>query len=167
MVCNHGWSPGFIQKDADYVKIWLSEPESFAPAWYFLHLGRCYKQKGQYEEALSVFEKAHHRSPDSLSTHLALAQIYVLLNRQEEPNAEAKKVLEIDSNFSIKTVNKAKILEAKKLLWYHIAQPNFCSLIILQIRQGDYTLFSANIFVGLRAWIESFELFDIILYLIW
>ena len=40
-------------------------------------------------------------------------------------------------------------------LWYPIVHPNFHSLIILRIIQGEYTLFSANIFVGLRACIES------------
>lgn len=79
----------------------------FPPAWYFLHLGRCYRQKGQYEEALTAYKKALHRGPDDLFSHASLASIYALLNRQEEANAAAKKVLEIDPNFSIKMFSKA------------------------------------------------------------
>jgi tetratricopeptide (TPR) repeat protein len=30
----------------------------FPKYWYLFHLGRCYGQKGQYEEALAEFEKA-------------------------------------------------------------------------------------------------------------
>jgi len=30
----------------------------FPAYWYFLHLGRCYRQKGQYEEALTAYKKA-------------------------------------------------------------------------------------------------------------
>ncbi len=79
----------------------------FPAYWYFLHLGRCYMQKGQYEEALTEFKKALHRSPDSLINHRSLAAIYVLLDRQEEARAAAKKVLEIDPNFSVERVSKA------------------------------------------------------------
>ena len=79
----------------------------FPPAWYYYHLGRCYRQKGQYEEALTAYEKALDRSPDSLTNYLSLASIYVLLNRQEEANAAAKKVLEIDPSFSVERASKA------------------------------------------------------------
>ena len=78
----------------------------FPPWWYFYHSGRCYRQKGQYEEALAEFEKALHRSPDALPNHLSLAAIYVLLNRQEEANAAAKKVLEINPSFSVERASK-------------------------------------------------------------
>jgi len=37
----------------------------------------------------------------------------------------------------------------------HIVHPNFHPLIILQISQGEYTLFSANFFDGFRAFIKS------------
>ena len=79
----------------------------FPPYWYFLRLGQCYRQKGQYEEALTAYKKALHRSPDALPTHAHLAIIYVLLDRQEEARAAAKKVLEIDPNFSVERVWKA------------------------------------------------------------
>ena len=79
----------------------------FPAYWYFMNLGRCYLQKGQYEEALTEYKKALHRSPDSLINHRSLAAIYVLLDRQEEARAEAKKILAIDPNFSVERVSKA------------------------------------------------------------
>jgi adenylate cyclase len=79
----------------------------FPAYWYFLHLGRCYRQKGQYEEALTALKKALHRSPDALVNHAVLAAIYILLDRQEEARAAAKKVLEIDPNFSVERASKA------------------------------------------------------------
>ena len=79
----------------------------FPPHIYFFDLGSCYRQKGQYEEALTAFKKALQRNPDFIFTHLSLAGIYVLLDRQEEARAAAKKVLEIDPNFSVERASKA------------------------------------------------------------
>jgi len=79
----------------------------FPPSWYFLHLGRCYRQKGQYAKALTEVEKALHRSPDAIMNYVSLAAIYVFLNRQEEAEAATKKVLEIDPSFSVERVSKA------------------------------------------------------------
>jgi adenylate cyclase len=79
----------------------------FPAYWYFLRLGQCYRQKGQYEEALKAYKKAIHRSPDALANHLHLAIIYVLLDRQKEAGAAAKRVLEIHPNFSVERASKA------------------------------------------------------------
>jgi len=77
----------------------------FPDYWYFYRLGHCYRQKGQYEEALTEFKKALHRSPDALPNHTSLASIYALLNRQEEASATAKKVLDINPNYSVESAN--------------------------------------------------------------
>ena len=63
--------------------------------------------KGQYEEALSEYKKGLHRSPDAIGVHIPLAVIYILLNRQEEARAAAKKILDINPNFSVERVSKA------------------------------------------------------------
>jgi adenylate cyclase len=73
----------------------------FPEYWYFLHLGRCYVHKGQYEEALTEFKKGLHRAPYVLAIHVGLAVAYSLLDRKEEARAAAKKVLEINPNFSL------------------------------------------------------------------
>lgn len=79
----------------------------FPEYWNYLHLGRCYRQKGQYEQALIEYKKSLHLSPDVPMNHASVAAIYALLDRQEEANAEAKKVLEIDPNFSVGRISKA------------------------------------------------------------
>jgi len=73
----------------------------FPAYWYFQHLGSCYSLKGQYEKALTFFEKALQRSPNNLETHLSLAAAYVLLERQDEAEAAAKKAIGIYHNFSV------------------------------------------------------------------
>ena len=75
----------------------------FPPYWYFVILGRSYRQNGQYEEALTAYKKALHRAPDALLNHVSLAAIYALLDQQEEASAAAKKVLEIDPNYSVES----------------------------------------------------------------
>jgi len=77
------------------------------PPWlYYFHLGRCYRQKGQYEQALTAYEKGLSCSPGSLANLIGLATVYVLLNRQEEAKAAAKRVLEIDPSFSVGHASK-------------------------------------------------------------
>ena len=78
----------------------------FPPHWYFTQLGRCYREKGQYEEALTEYKKALHLNPNALFNHVSLAIIYILLDRQEEAAASAKKVLETNPNFSVAFASK-------------------------------------------------------------
>jgi adenylate cyclase len=78
----------------------------FPPFFYYWHLGRCYKQKGQYEDALTEFKKALQRAPDNASTHLTLAITYILLDREEEAHASAAKALELDPNISVAMTSK-------------------------------------------------------------
>jgi adenylate cyclase len=72
------------------------------PAWYYYyHLGRCYLQKGQYEDALMELKKAHQRAPDAFYTNYFLAINYILLDREEESRASAAKTLELMPNLSV------------------------------------------------------------------
>ena len=78
----------------------------FPAFWYFLNLGSCYVQKGQYEKALPEYKKALQRSPNSIFCNIFIAANYALLDRQEEAEAAAKKVLEINPKFSIERASK-------------------------------------------------------------
>jgi TolB-like protein/Tfp pilus assembly protein PilF len=73
---------------------------------YFVNFGRCYRQKGQYELALTEYKKAFQLSPDNFFVNMSLAAIYALLDRQEEAEAAAKKVLEINPNFTVERASK-------------------------------------------------------------
>jgi TolB-like protein/class 3 adenylate cyclase/Tfp pilus assembly protein PilF len=79
----------------------------FPAYWYYYYLGFCYRQKGQYEDALTEFKKALQRSPDAYLNYMGLATVYVFLDRQEEAEAAARKVLEINPNFSTGRASKA------------------------------------------------------------
>ena len=46
------------------------------------------------------------RAPNAFANHVHLAALYVLLDRQEEARAAAKKVLELYPNFSVERVSK-------------------------------------------------------------
>ena len=52
----------------------------FPAYYYYFHLGRCYSQKGQYEDALTEFKKALKRAPEAPHIHGALAITYILLD---------------------------------------------------------------------------------------
>ena len=60
----------------------------------------------EYEKALKAYKKALQRSPNAFSTHAHLAVLYVLLDRQEDAGAAAKKVLELFPNFSVERIAK-------------------------------------------------------------
>ena len=79
----------------------------FPSYWYYLHLGRCYRQKGQYEEAATTLKKAVDRYPDAWINHMALSAVYILLDREEEGHAEAVKALELNPNFSLERASKS------------------------------------------------------------
>jgi TolB-like protein/Tfp pilus assembly protein PilF len=73
---------------------------------YFVNFGRCYRQKGQYELALTEYKKAFQLSPDNFFVNMSLAAIYALLDRQEEAGVAAQKVLEINPNFTVESASK-------------------------------------------------------------
>jgi len=79
----------------------------FPPGWYYQHLGRCYRVKGQYEKALTEYKKALKLTPKEAMNSMEIAVNYALLNRQEDAEAAAKKLLELNPSFSVKRVSKA------------------------------------------------------------
>jgi len=76
----------------------------FPAYWYYFHLGRCYRQKGMYGEALTEFKKAQHLSPDSLVNNIALASAYSSLGRDEEAHVAVEKILEINPKASLEFI---------------------------------------------------------------
>ncbi len=64
-------------------------------ARYYQTLGRAYRKKGQYENALKEFKKALQRAPESPWCHFDLATIYIFLGRDEEARVSAAKCMEL------------------------------------------------------------------------
>jgi len=75
--------------------------DPFPPYFYYMALSRCYRMKGQYEEALAEIKKSTQLTPNWWGNYLMMAIYYALMDRQEEAAAAAKKVLELNPNFSI------------------------------------------------------------------
>ena len=77
------------------------------PPWFFYHnLGRCYLQKGQYEDAIMEFKKALQLAPNAFTPHAGSAIAYILLDREEEAHASATKTLELNPNFTVTAASK-------------------------------------------------------------
>ena len=77
------------------------------PPWFFYHnLGRCYLQKGQYEDAIMEFKKALQLAPNAFHPHAGLAIAYIILDREEEARASAAKALELNPNFTVTAASK-------------------------------------------------------------
>jgi adenylate cyclase len=76
------------------------------PSTYFRSLGLTYIYVGNYEEAISAFKKSLDLSPNDLLAHFSLACVYSLVDRNEDAQEEAQKVIQINPSFSLKQFAK-------------------------------------------------------------
>ena len=65
----------------------------YAPAYH--HLGCAYREKGLFEEAVSMYRTALTLKPDLAETHAQLASTYKDTNRMPEATAHYRKALEL------------------------------------------------------------------------
>ena len=77
----------------------------FPAFFYYYHLGRSYRQQGRYEDALTEFQKALQRAPNSAYMYVTLAMTYILLEREEEARASAAKALELDPHMTLARIS--------------------------------------------------------------
>jgi adenylate cyclase len=75
--------------------------DPFPPNWILHYLGEAYRVNGEYEKAITIFEKTIKNEPDYWLSHLSLSACYGLLGREEEARIAAAEVLRIDPNFSL------------------------------------------------------------------
>jgi adenylate cyclase len=78
----------------------------FPAYYYYYHLGQCYAQNGQSEDALAEFKKALQRAPNAAHNHIALAVSYSLAGREDEARASAAKALELNPKLSVNFASK-------------------------------------------------------------
>ena len=71
-------------------------------SYYFVKLGRAYRIKEQYEEALASCKKALDHNPKDLFAYVDLAAIYILIGNEESARVAAAEVLKRHPKFSIK-----------------------------------------------------------------
>ena len=88
----------------------------FPAYFYYYHLGRCYLQKAQYEDALAEFKKALKRAPEAPHVHGYMAVTYILLGREEEARASAAKSLELAPYASVSFIAQVETVKDKTFL---------------------------------------------------
>jgi adenylate cyclase len=71
-------------------------------SYYFVKLGRAYRIKEQYEEALASYKKARDQNPNDLFVYVDLAATYILIGNKEKARDAAAEVLKRHPKFSIK-----------------------------------------------------------------
>ena len=88
----------------------------FPAFYYYYSLGRCYQQKGQYEDALKEHKKALQLAPEGPFIHANLAITYILLGRDEEARASAAKCMELAPYITVSMASKTSALKDKAYL---------------------------------------------------
>jgi len=69
-------------------------------------LGLAYSFTGQFEKGIEACQKATQDNPNDLYAHVLLSAAYSLAGRDEEAQATAEKVLQIDPKFTVKSWEK-------------------------------------------------------------
>jgi tetratricopeptide (TPR) repeat protein len=78
----------------------------FPRSFYFMYLGNAYMYEGMYDESIAAYKKALHVQPNNLFSHLRLAAVYSLLDREKEAHDAAAEVLRINPKFSLEHFSK-------------------------------------------------------------
>ena len=75
--------------------------DPFPPNWILHYLGDGYRVKGEYKQAIDLFEKAIKNDSDYWLSYLSLSACYGLLGKQEEAKAAATEALRVNPNLSV------------------------------------------------------------------
>ncbi len=71
------------------------------PTWFLMIFGQASRLVGRADAAIDAYCELTNREPDSLDSHISLAEIFGELNRVNEAKASAIEVLRINPDFSI------------------------------------------------------------------
>jgi adenylate cyclase len=77
-----------------------------SPSWYFNNLAAMYRSKGDFKEALVWAERTVKQDPKYIIGNVHLCSVYYLLGREEDAHLQAKKVLKLNPNFSLKKLER-------------------------------------------------------------
>jgi tetratricopeptide (TPR) repeat protein len=80
-----------------------------------------YALAGRLEEAAALSQRLLQQFPNSLPSHLQLADIYSHLGRETEAQAAAAEVLRLNPNFSLEVHKQRAPLKDPTMLERHIA----------------------------------------------
>jgi len=88
----------------------------YPPSWYLHNLGGAFIGSGRYGEAVEVLKKAIDRQPKDQFAHLGLAIAYILAGHKDKAVIEAKEVIRINPNFTLKYFEKTAPYKSKESL---------------------------------------------------
>ena len=81
---------------------------------YHVHIGLAYILSGQYDLAISEYNKATQIAPKSHFPYMMLAPAYVLSGQEKKARAAAEKLLELNPEFSIVRYEKRSPIRKKE-----------------------------------------------------
>ncbi|MFO1351707.1 MAG: tetratricopeptide repeat protein, partial [Gammaproteobacteria bacterium] len=73
----------------------------YYPAWYLLVIGMIHRNRGQYEQAIPIYEKYVEQCPRNPSMRCSLAGMYALTGRLGEAQAALGEVLKIEPEWTV------------------------------------------------------------------
>ena len=79
----------------------LDSSASFWPPWYFVVLGKGYRLMEQYDSAISAYEEAVKREPESNLARIWLAYVLIEAEFLEKAKSVAENILSIEPTFSV------------------------------------------------------------------
>jgi len=71
------------------------------PAFYYAHLGICYRDLGQYDEAIEAFKRSIQIEPDNMTGRVGLIAAYIYSGQDREAYKLGQEVLKLNPNFSV------------------------------------------------------------------
>jgi adenylate cyclase len=74
----------------------------YPPSFYYQRLASGYCDVGRYDEAVDLCKKGLNRNPRDVYLRVVLAATYIWQDHEEEAHAEAKEILKVIRNFSIR-----------------------------------------------------------------
>jgi len=76
------------------------------PTWYFTWLGRSYRMIEDYDNAVSVLQRAQKQDPNFILSYIQLCATHSLMGNQKDAAVTAEKILQLNPNFSLERYTK-------------------------------------------------------------
>jgi len=93
-----------LNREEDFIEAeeWLRQAVNYDPEkkWYAIVLGNTLRSSGDFESAVEVYEQIIIEYPDYDRGYLELAQVYYLLNRNDEAKSAIEKAIEHASSLT-------------------------------------------------------------------
>ncbi len=87
-----------------------------APSPFYNDLGLAFRLTGRLEEAAALYKKSIDRAPNDFWMHAALANVYIMMGRDEEARAAAAEVLRINPKFSLEWYAKRSFIKDRSVV---------------------------------------------------